>query len=344
MTFPRLELRSPVKGRVLALDELKGLAILMIVVLYHAAGVLSMNDVVHGEVGVDMFVILSGIGLTLGGHDESAGRYLARRLLRIYPAYWMALTAALVAGTYINNQDFAAWNVVLHYTGMHAWFGDVIAVSISDSFWFVTLIVSLYLAYMPLRRFADRADILLFAGAVLSFTCAALYLHFGQAICFNHFSLRMPGFFVGLVIGRLMRTGQLEIRPTPFLGAACLLLFYLPYTMSFIFTSPWIGCGVMAAYAFLVRHVTPEFVRVILRFLGALSLEIFLIHQPLIREYNVYVIGRYFPHVGLTTTSLSIGIAAGLALTIAISVPMHALLKRLPGLAVPPLGAEPSPG
>jgi peptidoglycan/LPS O-acetylase OafA/YrhL len=333
MTFPRLELRSPVKGRVLALDEVKGLAILMIVVLYHAAGVLSMNDVVHGEVGVDMFVILSGIGLTLGTQDESAGRYLTRRLLRIYPAYWVALTACLVAGTYVNNQHFPAWDVFLHYTGMHVWFGDAHAMTINDSFWFITLIVSLYMAYMPLRRYADRMDVLLFAGGVMSFVCASIYLHYGQSVCFGHFSLRMPGFFVGLVVGRLLKTGQLEIRPTPMLGAAFLLIFYVPYAMSFIFTSPWIGCSVIAGYAFLVRPFTPRVVRAVLKFLGDHSLEIFLIHQPLIREYNVWFLQRFFPHAGLTTTSLTLGMAAGFALTIALSVPLHAVLKRLPGFA-----------
>ncbi|HEY5227223.1 MAG TPA: acyltransferase, partial [Opitutaceae bacterium] len=339
-----LELASPVKGRVLALDELKGLAILMIAVLYHAAGVLSMNDVVHGEVGVDMFVILSGIGLALGSQDGSTGRYLVRRLMRIYPAYWVVLTACVVAGVTLNHQSYSAWDVILHYTGMHVWFGDAHAMSINDSFWFITLIVSLYLVYAPLRKFADRPDIILFAGAVMSFTCASIYLHYGQSACFGHFSLRMPGFFVGLVIGRLMRTGSLEIRPTPYLGAAGLLIFYIPYVMSYIFTSPWIGCGVIAGYAFLLRQHTPEAVRKVLRFLGDHSLEIFLIHQPLIREYNVWVIGHYFPHAGVTTTSLTLGMAVGLAVTIAVSVPLHALMKRVATLgSAPRAAARPDP-
>jgi peptidoglycan/LPS O-acetylase OafA/YrhL len=332
MTAPRLALRAPITGRVLALDELKGLALLMVVILYHAGGVLSMADVVHGEVGVDIFVIASGIGLAMGTQGESTGRYLARRFLRIYPTYWIVFTGFLLADSFIRHIHFSEWDVFLHYTGMHVWFGDAHAMTVSDSFWFITLIVSLYLAYLPIRRFIDRPDIILCAGAVMAFTAAAIYLHYGQPVCFAHFSLRMPGFFVGLVVGRLMKTGAIEVRPTAALGIAFLLVFYVPYAMGFIFTSPWIGCSVMAGYAFLVRPFTAAPVRAALKFLGDHSLEIFLIHQPLIREYNVFVLQRYFPNAGITTTSLCVGMAVGLAVTLALSIGLHRLLKNLPAL------------
>jgi peptidoglycan/LPS O-acetylase OafA/YrhL len=105
--------------------------------------------------------------------------------------------------------------------------------------------------------------------------------------------------------------------------------------MSFIFTSPWIGCGVMAGYAFLVRPAVPGPVRAVLRFFGDHSLEIFLIHQPLIREYNVLVLQRYFPHAGITAESLTLGMAGGLVVTIAISVVLHAALRGLPSMVAP---------
>ena len=57
----KLELPAPVTGRLAVLDELKGLAIIL-VILYHAGGVLVWSNDFHGDVGVDIFVILSGIG------------------------------------------------------------------------------------------------------------------------------------------------------------------------------------------------------------------------------------------------------------------------------------------
>lgn len=343
MTPLRLELPAPVTGRVETLDELKGLAILMIVVLYHAAGVLGMADVVHGELGVDMFVILSGIGLALGSQAETAGRYLVRRFLRIYPAYWVVLTACIVAGTKFLGQHYGGWDVFLHYTGMHVWFGSAYAMSINDSFWFITLVVSLYVAYLPIRKYIDRPDIILFAGGALSFGCAWTYLHFNQPVPYAHFSLRMPGFFLGLLIGRLMKSGRLEVRPTPMLGAALLLLAYVPYTLGIIFISPVIGLAVLGGYAFLVRLVTHPAVRRALSYLGVLSLEIFLIHQPMIREYNILVLQRYFPTAGINPTSLVVGMAVAFALTIVLADLLHSALTKLMAL-VPAKGPGPAVG
>jgi peptidoglycan/LPS O-acetylase OafA/YrhL len=335
----RLELRAPAKGRIGTLDELKGVAIIL-VVLYHAGGVLGMEDVMHGELGVDMFVILSGIGLALSTSAEGAGRFLIRRFWRIYPAYWIVLTVFIAADMLLRGMRFTAADVVLHYIGLHAWFGDRYAMSINDSFWFITLIVSLYLIYPLVRGLIGKPDRLLLAGALISVVLSLFYLHWSQPVGFAHLSLRMPGFFLGLLAGRLLRDGHLEVPMTLALGAAALLIFYVPYTQGFLFSSVWIGCAVMAAYAFLLRPVIGEPTRRVLTYLGDRSLEIFLIHQPLIREYNVLVLQRYFPGAWNGRWVLAAGICVGLAVTLEASSFLRRLLSRLPGAG----RAAPSPG
>jgi peptidoglycan/LPS O-acetylase OafA/YrhL len=210
----RLTLGAPVRGRLPVLDELKGVAILLII-LYHAGGVLSWANTLHGEVGVDMFVILSGIGLTLSGGHETAARFLGRRFLRIYPSYWIALTATLVAGAYFRGNHYAPADIVLHYLGIHAWFGDAKAMSINDSFWFITLIVTLYVVYLPMRPLLGRPDRLLLAGMALSLLLAWVHLRAGMPVGFANLSMRFPGFFLGLVVGRLLRDGTLELPLSP---------------------------------------------------------------------------------------------------------------------------------
>jgi peptidoglycan/LPS O-acetylase OafA/YrhL len=330
MSPVRLELRAAASGRVRALDELKGAAILL-VVLYHAGGVLGMEDLMHGEVGVDMFVVLSGIGLALSTSAEGAGRFLVRRFWRIYPAYWIVLTAFIAADVFVRNLRFTATDVLLHYVGLHAWFGDRYAMSINDSFWFITLIVTLYLLYPFLRRLVDRPDRLLLAGALISLGFSLAYLHWSQPVGFAHLSLRLPGFFVGLLAGRLLRDGHLEVPMTMALGAAALLVFYVPYTQGFLFSSVWVGCAAMAGYAFLLRPVVGAPARGALTYLGDRSLEIFLIHQPLIREYNVLVLQRYFPSAGLGRWALAAGMCVGLAVTLELSTLLRSVLSGLPG-------------
>ena len=67
-----------------------------------------------------------------------------------------------------------------------------------------------------------------------------------------------------------------------------------------------------------------------LRFLGRHSLEIFLIHQPLMREYNYYLHGRWFNVPQPSALSLIVGMVAALALTLLLSVELRRLLQKLP--------------
>jgi peptidoglycan/LPS O-acetylase OafA/YrhL len=329
MTPLRIELPHPVAGRIGVLDELKGVAIALII-LYHAGGVLVWPDYLHGEVGVDIFVILSGIGLTLSTTVEGPGRFLLRRFWRIYPAYWIALAACIVADGYFRGIHFGTRNILLHIVGIHGWFGDLYAVSICDAFWFVTLIVTLYVVYIPLRRLRDRVDLTILAGAVISVIPILGYFYWGQSAIDAHIALRIPGFFLGLLIGTLLRTGRLEIPLSATTAGAFFLLFYVCYGHGIIVISFFIGLVVMLAYTFLARPFTGERVRKDLKFLGDHSLEIFLIHQPLIREYNVYVLQRIYNTANLGVGPLVVGMAIGLAVTLVLAYGLHALLGKFP--------------
>jgi peptidoglycan/LPS O-acetylase OafA/YrhL len=331
MSSLRLELPAPVAGRIGALDELKGVAILL-VILYHATGVLGLSYAPHGEIGVDMFVILSGLGIAFGASAAPPGRFLARRFWRIYPAYWLVLTAFLVGNVLLLGRSYTAADVALHYLGIQGWFGDAYALSINDSFWFVTLIVSVYLLYALLRPLAQRPDRLLFWAFLVSLLIAVYCYRHNELIGFDHISHRMPGFFLGLLAGRLMREGRLDLPLSGALGAALLLLFYIPYTQNFVFASLWVGVGLLAGYALLLRPHLGAGLRGILAFLGARSFEIFLIHQPLIRDYNLWVLGHVVPGPP-GRMAVAVGIAAGLAAAILLADRLHALLGRLPGPA-----------
>jgi peptidoglycan/LPS O-acetylase OafA/YrhL len=332
--MPVLELKVPriAGGRIAAIDELKGAAILLIL-LYHAGGVLGWQNFPHGDVGVDLFVILSGVGLTLSSRAEPAGAFLKRRLLRIFPAYWIVLTFYLVANTHFLQHRYSAFNVVAHYLGIQAWFGDVIGLGVNDSFWFVTLIVSLYVVYALLRPVLARPDLVVLWGGAISAIVAYAYFLTGQSGCFGHVGLRVPGFFLGLLVGALLRDGRLEIALSPALAAGLVILIYVPYTHGIIFYSEITAVALALGYVFLWREKAPpglvDSTARYLRFFGKYSLEIFLIHQPLIREYNYYLHGRFFNESSPPELSLIAGIAIGLAVTLFLSVELHRLVGRL---------------
>ena len=147
------------------------------------------------------------------------------------------LSALLVADLLVLDRRYSAGDIALHYLGIHGWFGDRLALSINDSFWFITLIVTLYLLFAVLRRFLGRPDQLLFWGFLASLALAVGEFRARRLIGFDHISLRIPGFFLGLVLGRLLKEGRLELPLSGALGAAAVLLFYAPYTQNFVFAS-----------------------------------------------------------------------------------------------------------
>jgi peptidoglycan/LPS O-acetylase OafA/YrhL len=327
-----LELKAPkvARGRVDAIDELKGAAIVLII-LYHAGGVLSWQNKLHGDLGVDLFVMLSGIALTLSSRVETAAAFLWRRLIRIFPAYWIVLTAFLLANTHFLLHRYSAFDVTIHYLGIHAWFGDFFAFDIDDSFWFITLIASLYVVYALLRPALARPDLIVLVGGVISLGVAYAYFLPGQAGCFSHIGLRLPGFFAGLIIGALLRDGRVEIGLTPALAVGLILLAYVPYVIGFIFQSEIPAFALAMVYIFLWREKAPAaLVAPTARFLkvfGKYSLEIFLIHQPLIREYNYYIHTRFLNEATPSAFSVILGMLIGLGLTVVLSVELHKLLE-----------------
>lgn len=291
-----LKLPKPLAGHIAVLDELKGLAILL-VVLYHSGGVVAWNNTIHGELGVDLFVVLSGIGLAYSRSNLGWKAFVTKRILRLFPAYWFALTLFLFGGVYILNRTYTKFDIILHYLGIQTFFGDVYAVSINDAFWFITLILLLYFLFLILRPLLVRPDRLLFVGFALSLALTYTYFYYGQPVCYAHFSIRIPLFFLGLLCGRLLRDGELAIPLTAWLGCAVLIITYVPYIKGIVFANLLIAPAIMLFYVFGWKHFAASSLDRLtarpLKFLGDYSYELYLLHQPLMRYYNLYVQSRW---------------------------------------------------
>ncbi|MEO3813711.1 acyltransferase [Sphaerisporangium sp. B11E5] len=108
---PRSRLGPPVGGHQAALDGMRAVAALGVLLLHVAAttGIAFQDSatawlLVRGDAGVAVFFLLSGLllyrpwasALLRGSPGPHVGGYLARRALRVLPAYWVVVTVALL--------------------------------------------------------------------------------------------------------------------------------------------------------------------------------------------------------------------------------------------------------
>lgn len=129
-----------------------------------------------------------------------------------------------------------------------------------------------------------------------------------------------------------MQTGTLTLSLGSCLMLATMIITYVPYTRGIVFHTGVVGLALMGFYAFYARPrlegPTGTRLRGVLKFLGDHSLEIFLLHQPLIRDYNVYLHGRWLGEPMPTRPSLIMGMLLGFAVTILLSYELRRTLRR----------------
>lgn len=125
---PTVALR-PARPRLHEIDLLRIIAALA-VVLYHylfsgAAGKLTtvaypeVDQIArYGYLGVDLFFVISGFVVLMSAWQRSPGKFLISRIVRLYPAYWVAVTLTAVLTVLIGAPHFfvSAWQYVTNMT------------------------------------------------------------------------------------------------------------------------------------------------------------------------------------------------------------------------------------
>lgn len=278
-------------------SELMGIAMLW-VMLFHAyefhfgVGLLdAFKELGFG--GVDMFILLSGLGLygsLVRRRDEPLRKYFLRRCGRILPTYW------LVVGLYslwLRLQGRISLSVGLwSMSTLHYWF------RIPGSFnWYVPAILALYLLAPFWVRLLERSCHKELWTALTYFLSYGLYrlsipFHLNYM---EDFLYRIPTFAVGLLAGYYVLSGKRFTAKHGFVwGLSALLGAFIMYGklrgMFYINTCYVINTCVMAvclllAYGLHFAHW--EWLHRPLRLLGECSLEIYLLNVIVTREFAV---------------------------------------------------------
>jgi peptidoglycan/LPS O-acetylase OafA/YrhL len=342
-----------------ALDGLRAVAVTL-VILHHAVGTTRFA----GEIGVDVFFVLSGFlitGLLLDEHAAggvSLRLFYARRAVRLYPALLFMISvvavAAVVTGqaahyashaaiavTYLSNIDMT---VTHHYLEpiSHTW-----SLAMEEQFYLLWPPVLLLL----LRRRARPRNVIVGLAVVAS---ASLI---GFAV--SHPSVTEPSFNPMVRCGGLLAGCALAVahmhglrfrRPALVAAAGLTLLMIVVVTLSGVPTllplsvpaataaTLLIVGGVVAAPSSRLAQAlsTPN-----MRYVGRLSYALYLWHYPLLALAR----GTSLPHVIALPLAMAATVAAAVVSDRWVEAPFRRLRHRLrPGNYAAGRGLGPLPG
>jgi peptidoglycan/LPS O-acetylase OafA/YrhL/lysophospholipase L1-like esterase len=280
-----------------------------------------------GDVGVNLFIIASGFGLTYGmfakGEVLDARSFYRRRAFRIFPLWWGAHVLFLPYGLLTGALSTGDWRFYADLVGLR--FLPGMFYYFSPAWWYVGLILQFYLVFPVLWSFLRRygAMALLCAGCALGFAALALgpvlfhstYLDAWQRGAF--FITRLPEFVVGMALGQLWfaqpaRAAALFRAPAVWLGAAAAAVAgaALSFTLPGMIVAPLLlGAGSAGAlFPLLARSSERDDA---LQWVGRKSYPLYLTHQPFV---------LVFVPVAHAIARVAFGIAAAIGGTLAATV------------------------
>jgi peptidoglycan/LPS O-acetylase OafA/YrhL len=294
-----------------------------------------------GDNAPGVFIIASGVGLTLGAlrltaAERAASGYVRsfyeRRLARIYPLYWGMHVVILGLAIFVSvvSLTFATPATLLSLIGLRITRG--LFFYISPAWWFVWLILQLYAVYPFLVRALDRwgpARFLAFAVGVeivsraigLALPPIRYYWLMGMFA-----GSRVGEFAVGMVIATWLTRAHADRRPEPratLIGAWGAAAYAAGLVASFWTVGALISNlliavgmgGLFYAAWHAVRRTSATMARGVTAF-GVASYGVFLVHQaPLTWVSRIYA------------DRPSLHLAAALAV-LALSVPVAGWIER----------------
>lgn len=307
---------------------LMGFAMLIIVLFHVSVARQSAFYGLHrlGNLGVDIFLFLSGIGLWFSWTKHpDMGRFYRRRLLRIYPA-WLIVALIYFVPRLWHQPLLLAGEVLFN---VRFWTHD------EGQFWFIPAILAMYLMAPPYMKLIEKRPAWRWLPVLLCCWCVAVQWVQPIHAAVGHIEIfwsRLPIFFIGINCGAWVR----EERPLPkgwfgFALSAFILTFalclyleqvlhgrfplfaermvYIPLTLSTVLL-------LSAALTFVEK--TQQWLLRMLSFIGGISLEIYLIHAEFVLRYLQPLHLGYWPTFLLT-----------LLCTLPLAWLLHSLVKNL---------------
>ncbi len=305
-------------------QELKGFSILAIVFAHISYMLVRDHDLLYplnggAGVGVDLFLFLSGYGLSVSMLKKplTAVEFYKRRLIKVFIPFWIVLLGLFITDAVILDIHYTLPYMLQSFLG---WFPRTLPYEdVNSPFWYITWMLLFYMLF-PLLYSKDHLwltaiALSVVANVITQFNPLRLETNWWQQMHTNAFSL-------GIVLAWLLlktKTGNLrmvdqlvQIRDSGSVVGRyliiCALLLFAAYMASH--GKPWdwpainqllqqvslisedhaIGqtTSLLAMLTLLVVFTMKKFESRLLYIFGVYSYETYLLHWPLMARYDAY--------------------------------------------------------
>jgi peptidoglycan/LPS O-acetylase OafA/YrhL len=301
-------------------QELKGLAILL-VIFSHAGYFLSSDHnfmfplSIFGGVGVDLFLFLSGYGITASSIKQKLGLFdfYKKRLAKLLLPFWIISVCLFVLDFFILHKSYSSLYILRTFFGLFPR-ADVV-LDLNSPFWFITPIIFYYLIY-PLVFFKkfpwfSAAAIYIISYFILSFSLPVstdvmrLYqMHFASfPLGVLTASFFLSNNLVASYLAKKLTQFQNYLKNNNWLNITLYLFSYLLLVYIIIYTGYHSGVGgspkviqkisLITSLSIIILFILNKFESKFFLLVGLYSFEIYLIHWPLMSKYDFLF--KYFP-------------------------------------------------
>lgn len=182
-----------------------------------------------GNIGVDMFLFLSGVGLFFSfSKDSRVGSFWKKRLMRVVPSAFL-IAVVYFSLRYVHGRE----------SGLLAYFSRIsftyFFIKGERVFWFISLILALYIVFPIFYKIIDKFRLWGMLGTVavivaLTFLCRAVapghYAIWEVALC------RVPSFVIGIWAGKFVKEKK-EININWLWGFLALFLVFMTLVLNY---------------------------------------------------------------------------------------------------------------
>ncbi len=299
-------------------QELKGFGILSVVFAHIAYVLVSDSQFLYplsiaAGTGVDLFLFMSGFGLTIGMMKKTlpAAEFYKRRLIKVFIPFWIVLLLLFIADAGLQHINYS-----LPYMAQSAlgWFPHANTdTDVNSPFWYITWMLMFYMLF-PLLFNARRPWIAAIILAVIANSIAILNPFNLQANWLH--SLHTFAFSLGMLLAWFLSNQKnLAEKLVLFRSESTLLryaiiasmLFFAAYMVSHATPDnwPWLstlvetlnissrtfinqGSNLLVMFALIIAFSLKKLDNKFFYIFGVYSYEIYLVHWPLMARYDVF--------------------------------------------------------